>query len=83
MKEVKEYRKEIDNFKHECVTGYRNYQLQSPDFPRNAKLNTSNAGPIAIPRPGNGAWDGALRLARRPEQSARTACADGGLAVEP
>jgi hypothetical protein len=37
MKEVKEYQKEIDDFKHECVTGYRDYELQSPDFPRNAQ----------------------------------------------
>jgi len=33
LKETKEYQKEIDDFKQECVAGYRNYQLQSGDFP--------------------------------------------------
>jgi len=37
MKEVKAYQKEIDDFKRECLTGYRDYQLQSPDFPRDAQ----------------------------------------------
>jgi hypothetical protein len=37
MKEVKAYQKEIDDFKHECLSGYRDYQLQSPDFPRDAQ----------------------------------------------
>jgi hypothetical protein len=37
MKETKEYQKEIDEFKQECVAGYRNYQLQSGDFPRDAQ----------------------------------------------
>jgi hypothetical protein len=40
MKEVKEYQKQIDDFKHECVTGYRDYQLQSPDFPRDAQTQS-------------------------------------------
>ena len=34
LKPVKEYQKEIDEYKRECVTGYRAYQLQSGDFPR-------------------------------------------------
>jgi hypothetical protein len=34
LKETKEYQREIDEFKQECVAGYRNYQLQSGDFPR-------------------------------------------------
>jgi hypothetical protein len=37
VKEVKPYQKEIDDFKHECLTGYRDYLLQSPDFPRDAR----------------------------------------------
>jgi len=37
LKEVKEYQMEIDEFKQECVTGYRYYQLQSGDFPRDAQ----------------------------------------------
>jgi hypothetical protein len=37
LKEVKEYQREIDEFKQECVTGYRYYQLQSDDFPRDAQ----------------------------------------------
>src|SRR5579863_1187067 len=34
LKENREYQKESDEFKQECVAGYRNYQLQSGDFPR-------------------------------------------------
>ena len=37
MKEVKAYQKEIDDFKRECLTGYRDYLLQSSDFPRDAQ----------------------------------------------
>lgn len=37
MKEVKEYQQQIDAFKQECVTGYREYQLQSGDFPLSAQ----------------------------------------------
>ena len=37
LKEVKEYQREIDEFKQECVTGYRYYQLQSGDFPPDAQ----------------------------------------------
>ena len=33
LQEVKAYRTEVAQFKHECLTGYRDYQLQSPDFP--------------------------------------------------
>ena len=34
LKETKEYQTDIDEFKQECVTGYRYYQIQSGDFPR-------------------------------------------------
>jgi hypothetical protein len=37
LKEVKEYQQQIDEFKQECVTGYREYHLQSGDFPLNAQ----------------------------------------------
>jgi hypothetical protein len=37
LKEVKEYQRQIDEFKQERVTGYREYQLQSGDFPRAAQ----------------------------------------------
>jgi hypothetical protein len=37
LKEVKDYQQQIDAFKQECVTGYREYQLQSGDFPRGAQ----------------------------------------------
>ena len=37
LKEVTEYQREIDEFKQECVIGYRYYQLQSYDFPRDAQ----------------------------------------------
>jgi hypothetical protein len=37
LKPVKEYQKEIDEFKQDCVTGYRYYQLQSGDFPQDAQ----------------------------------------------
>jgi hypothetical protein len=33
LREAKAYRTEVAQFKHECLTGYRDYQLQSPDFP--------------------------------------------------
>ncbi|MGP0017966.1 MAG: hypothetical protein ACLPHP_05315 [Candidatus Sulfotelmatobacter sp.] len=36
LKETREYQGKIDEFKQECVTGYRYYQLQSGDFPRDA-----------------------------------------------
>jgi hypothetical protein len=34
LKEAKEYQKEVAQFKVECIEGYRNYRLQSPDFER-------------------------------------------------
>jgi hypothetical protein len=34
MKEAAEYRKEVAAFKADCITGFRDYQLQTPDFPR-------------------------------------------------
>lgn len=37
LREVKEYQREIDEFKQECVSGYREYHLQSGDFPRGAQ----------------------------------------------
>ena len=37
MKDVKEYQREIDEFKQECVAGYREYHLQSADFPPDAQ----------------------------------------------
>lgn len=33
LQETKSYQKDVAQFKHECLTGYRDYQLQSPDFP--------------------------------------------------
>lgn len=33
LQEVKEYQTEIDQFKRDCISGYRDFQLQSPDFP--------------------------------------------------
>lgn len=33
LQEAKVYQTEVAQFKHECLTGYRDYQLQSPDFP--------------------------------------------------
>ena len=38
LKEAKEYHKEVTEFKLECVTGYRYYQLQSRDFPHDPRL---------------------------------------------
>jgi hypothetical protein len=32
LQEAKAYQTEVAQFKHECLTGYRDYQLQSPDF---------------------------------------------------
>ena len=32
LQEAKAYQKDVAQFKHDCVTGYRDYQLQSPDF---------------------------------------------------
>jgi len=32
LQEAKAYQKEVTQFTHECLTGYRDYQLQSPDF---------------------------------------------------
>jgi hypothetical protein len=37
IEKTKNYQREIDEFKQECVTGYRYYQLQSGDFPRDAR----------------------------------------------
>jgi hypothetical protein len=37
MKEVKDYQRQIDEFKQECVAGYREYHLQSSDFPPDAQ----------------------------------------------
>lgn len=36
LKEAKEYRREVAEFKLECITGYHYYQLQSGDFPQDA-----------------------------------------------
>lgn len=33
MKNAKEYEKEVMDFKQQCLTGYRYYQLESPRFP--------------------------------------------------
>jgi hypothetical protein len=33
MKETNEYNKEVTDFKNECLSGYRYYQLQTRDFP--------------------------------------------------
>jgi hypothetical protein len=33
LKETSEYNKEVTDFKQECLSGYRYYQLQSRDFP--------------------------------------------------
>ena len=38
LKEAKEYEKEVSEFKLECVTGYRYYQLQSRNFPHDPQL---------------------------------------------
>lgn len=32
LQETKAYQQNVAQFKHECLTGYRDYQLQSPDF---------------------------------------------------
>ena len=37
LKETKEYQREVDGVKEECVTHYRYYQLQSGDFPRDVQ----------------------------------------------
>jgi hypothetical protein len=37
LREVTAELNEVTRFKSECVIGYREYQLQSPDFPSNAK----------------------------------------------
>jgi hypothetical protein len=37
LEEVKEYQQQINEFKLECVTGYREYKLQSGDFPLSAQ----------------------------------------------
>jgi hypothetical protein len=36
LKNVNDYKKEVADFKHDCLSGYRSYQLQSRDFPRDA-----------------------------------------------
>ena len=33
LQEAKAYQQNVAQFRHECLTGYRDYQLQSPDFP--------------------------------------------------
>jgi hypothetical protein len=33
LKEVKEHQNEVAQFKRDCISGYRDFQLQSPDFP--------------------------------------------------
>jgi len=38
MKEATEYAKEVGQFKLDCISGYRDYQLQSPDFPGNSQF---------------------------------------------
>lgn len=40
MKEATEYAKEVGQFKLECISAYRDFQLQSPDFPGNAQFPT-------------------------------------------
>lgn len=40
MKGAKEYKKEIADFKSECLTGYRYYQLQSVAFPHDPQTRT-------------------------------------------
>ena len=32
LQQAKAYQQNVAQFKHECLTGYRDYQLQSPDF---------------------------------------------------
>ena len=36
LKNVNDYKKEVADFKHDCLSGYRYYQLQSRDFPPDA-----------------------------------------------
>jgi hypothetical protein len=37
LQEAKSYQQSVAQFKHECVTGYRDFQLQSPDFAPDAQ----------------------------------------------
>jgi hypothetical protein len=37
LEEAKAYQTEVARFKHDCITGYRDYQLQSPDFAPDAR----------------------------------------------
>lgn len=32
LREAKAYQQDVAQFKHDCLTGYRDYELQSPDF---------------------------------------------------
>jgi hypothetical protein len=38
LKNAKDYEKEVTDFKSECVTGYRYYQLQSRNFPHDPQI---------------------------------------------
>jgi len=37
LKEAKAYKSDVAQFKHDCITGYRDFQLQSPDFQPDAQ----------------------------------------------
>ena len=37
LREAKAYQQDVAQFKHDCLTGYRDFQLQSPDFAPDAQ----------------------------------------------
>jgi hypothetical protein len=41
MKPADQYAKEVAQFKLDCISGYRDFQLQSPDFPSSAQSPNS------------------------------------------
>jgi hypothetical protein len=46
MKLVSEHEKDVERFKADCIAGYHEFQLQSPDFPESADSDSPSKGSL-------------------------------------